>query len=63
MGGKKRYKVTIKNESFSYTVVVEANEKATMAQFRDLAIKKVKEQYGADIPNDVVVDLEFEIVK
>ncbi|VVB76714.1 Uncharacterised protein [uncultured archaeon] len=63
MGGKKKYRVTIKNERFSYTVVVSASEKATMREFKDLAIKKVKAQYGADIPSNVVVDLEFEIAK
>jgi hypothetical protein len=63
MGGKKKYRVTIKNESFSYTVVIEAGEKTTMAEFKELAARKVRKQYGASIPRNVVVDLEFEIVK
>ncbi len=40
--------------------MVEANEKTTMRQFKELAAKKIKEQYGFDLPEDAVVDLEFE---
>ncbi|MDE1855128.1 MAG: hypothetical protein KGH57_02290 [Candidatus Micrarchaeota archaeon] len=61
MGDKKKYKVTLNGEGFSYTVVVEAGEKATMLEFKELAIKKIKEQYKVDVPSDIVVDLEFEI--
>jgi hypothetical protein len=60
--GVKKYRVTINNESFSYTVVVEADESSTMKDFEKIVAKKVKEQYGADIPDNVAVDMEFEIV-
>ncbi|MDE1874210.1 MAG: hypothetical protein KGI04_03780 [Candidatus Micrarchaeota archaeon] len=62
MVGEKKYKVTLSGSGFSYAVVVEASEKATMREFKELAIKKIKEQYGVSVPDDVPVDLEFEIV-
>ena len=61
MDDKKKYKVTLSGDGFSYTVVVEAGEKATMLEFKELAISKIKEKYNADVPHDAVVDLEFEI--
>lgn len=63
MEGKSKYKVTLKGEGFSYTVVVEADESTTMETFKELASKRIKEQYGASIPDHVAVDLEFELLK
>ena len=57
-----KYKVTISGSGFSYTVVIEAEEKATMKEFGDQARKKIKEQYGVDIPADTPIDIEFEMV-
>ena len=62
MDSKKKYKVTLSDGSFSYTVTVEADEKATMREFKELAVKKIKEQYNVDVPSDMAVDLEFEAV-
>jgi hypothetical protein len=62
MDGRKKYRVTLSGDKFSYTVVVEVSEKATMLEFKELAIKKIREQYGVDVPSDVEVDLEFEAV-
>jgi hypothetical protein len=55
--------VTLSGDKFSYTVVVEASEKATMLEFKELAIKKIREKYKADVPSDAEVELEFEAVR
>ncbi|MCL5239644.1 MAG: hypothetical protein M1286_04220 [Candidatus Marsarchaeota archaeon] len=60
MGEARKYKVTLSGNGFSYTVVVEADEKTTMGQFKDIAAKKIKEQYGFDLPKGIAVDIEFE---
>jgi 6-pyruvoyl-tetrahydropterin synthase len=62
MANKKKFRVTLSNAEFSYTVEVKADEKQTMEQFKELAIKKIKEKYKVDVPKDVEVDLEFEII-
>lgn len=62
MDNIKKYKVTLSSSGFSYTVIIEAGEKATMREFKELAIKKIKEEYKVDVPLDVAVDLEFETV-
>ena len=62
MGDKKKYKVTLQSASFSYSVVLEEDEKTTMKELRDAAAKKIKEEYGFDVPPDEELEIEFEIV-
>ena len=62
MSREKKYKVTLSGGGFSYTVIVMVGENATMREFKELAVKKIKDQYKADVPEGVPVDLEFEIV-
>lgn len=62
MANKKKFRVTLSNADFSYTVELKADEGTTMERFKELAIKKIKERYKVEVPENVELELEFEII-
>jgi hypothetical protein len=58
-----RYKVTIRNDGFDYTVLVNADRKMTLREVEEKAAKEVKKRYKRTIPTNVPIDMEFEIIK
>lgn len=58
----KKFRVTLKNPEFTYTMEIEADEKATMKEFSGKARKQIKKNYNVDIPADASFEMEFEIM-
>ncbi|MGA3020910.1 MAG: hypothetical protein ABSD68_03105 [Candidatus Micrarchaeales archaeon] len=58
-----KYKVTIRNAGFSYTVLVNAEKTMTLREVEERAVKEVKKRYKQTISTSAPIEMEFEIVK